>query len=106
MKELKLNDLSLVFGGSALKVAGAVAGYIASREVLDPVYDTLRDNIVNTPITFPVSVPVGTASPNWTEGKSGNSSLDYHYMPGSSYPTKTSNKNQSGSDYGDGCNYQ
>ncbi len=107
MKELEINDLSLVFGGNPiLKTAVTIAGYVVTREIVDPIYDRIRENIVNTPIGF-VPVPIRVnVSPSWTEGRTGNTGLGYHYMPGSSYPTKNCNKNQSGSDYGDGCDYQ
>ncbi|MGX3022254.1 hypothetical protein [Ursidibacter sp. B-7004-1] len=109
MKELKINELSLVFGGvhPVIKGTAVVVSYIAGREVVDPFYDEVRENIVNTPVKFPLSVPVHVnVSPSWTEGRISNSSFGNHYMPGSSYPTKTSNTNQSGSDYGDGTDYQ
>lgn len=108
MKELKIDDLSLVIGGNpAAKVVVGVATYVAGREVIDPIYDRIRENIVNTHVEFPLSVPINAnVSPSWVAGRAGNSSLGSNYMPGSSYPTKTSKTNQSGSDYGDGCNYQ
>lgn len=107
MKELKIDDLSLVVGGNPARIAAGVATYVVGREVIDPIYDRIRDNIVNTPVEFPLSVPINAnVSPSWAAGRSGNSSLGSNYMPGSSYPTKTSNTNLSGSDYGDGCNYQ
>ncbi|MEH8051282.1 hypothetical protein P9104_00385 [Gallibacterium anatis] len=104
MKEININELSLVFGASPLQAIKYIGVYVAGREIVDPIYDEIRDNIVNTPIEYPLSVPIRTASPSWTEGKIRYSS-EYEYTPGSSYPTKNSNKTQSGSDYCDGCNY-
>jgi len=108
MKELKIDDLSLVVGGNPAKIAVGVVTYVVGREVIDPLYDQIRNNIVNAPrVEFPLSVPINAnVSPSWTAGRAGNSSFGSNYMPGSSYPTKTSKTNQSGSDYGDGCNYQ
>lgn len=108
MKELKIDDLSLVVGGNLAKIAtSGLATYVAGREIVDPTYDQIRENIVNTRIEFPLSVPINAnVSPSWVAGRTGNSSLSSNYMLGSSYPTKNSKPNQSGSDYGDGCNYQ
>lgn len=109
MKELKIDDLSLVVGGNPARVVAGVVTYVVGREIIDPIYDRIRENIVNTHIEFPLSVPINVnVSPSWVTGR-GNSNSGFNYMPGSSYPTKTSNTNntnQSGSDYGDGCNYQ
>lgn len=81
MKEININELSLVSGASPLQAIKYIGVYVAGKEIVNPIYDEIRDNIVNTPIEYPLSVPIRTASPSWTEGRIRYSS-EYKYTPG------------------------